>query len=160
MKGLDCDLRTHIGFLCDSIGREVKNAIRRGADETDADLCKSRHGWLIGYFVKQTDPIFQKDLEKVFHFPKSTLADMIQALEKDDLIAKVPVYGDGRKKEIVVTEKGLKFHSIIEEQIEQVESYIIKDISPEELEVVVKVLEKMQSNAREYKSYIDLKKED
>ena len=76
------------------------------------------------------------------------------------MIKKEPVDGDGRKKQIVVTEKGLKFNHDIESQIMEVEDYITKDISDEEIETVVKVLDKMQKNARDYKSYIKLKKED
>lgn len=154
------DSRTHVGFLCGCIDREVKQAINRGVNELDVDYCSMKHGWLIGYFVRQKDPIFQKDLEKVFHFPKSTLADMIQMLEKDGLIAKVPVDGDGRKKQIIVTEKGKQFNEITETQIMEVEDYITKDISIEEIESVIKVLEKMRDNAKDYKSYIKLKKED
>ena len=160
MSTKEFDSRTHIGFLCDCIGREVKGAINRGLKECEDNSCSPKHGWIIGYFVRQTEPIFQKDLEQVFHFPKSTLADIIQILEKDGLIKKEPVDGDGRKKQIVVTEKGLKFNHDIESQIMEVEDYITKDISDEEIETVVKVLDKMQRNARDYKSYIKLKKED
>ena len=160
MSSKEFDNKTHIGFLCGSIGREVKDAIHRGACDNKMDLCTTKNGWLIGYFVRQKEPIFQKDLEKIFHFPKSTLADMIQTLERDGLIAKVPVDGDGRKKQIVVTDKGMEFNHLIESQILEVEEYVTKDISEEEIATVIRVLEKMQQNAREYKSYVELKKED
>lgn len=160
MSAIDFDRKTHIGFICGSIGREIKDAIHRGACENQMDLCTTKNGWIIGYFVRQQEPIFQKDLEKTFHLPKSTLADMIQTLEKDGLIAKVPVDGDGRKKQIVVTEKGLEFNRRIENQIIEVENYVTKDVSEEEIATVIRVLEKMQKNAREYKSYVELKKED
>lgn len=154
------DSRTHIGFLCDCISREVKRAVNRGISELDVETCSTKHGWLLGYFVRQTEPIFQKDLEKIFHFPKSTLADMIQSLEKDGLIAKAPVDGDGRKKQIIVTEKGLKFDNAAEAQIMAVEDFISGDISEEELNTVVNVLEKMIKNARNYKANIEIQKED
>jgi DNA-binding MarR family transcriptional regulator len=82
-------------------------------------------------------------------------------LEKDGLIAKVPVDGDGRKKQIVVTEKGLEFAHLAEAQIMDVEDYILKGISGEELDLVISILKKIDDNARDYKSDIDLlKKED
>jgi DNA-binding MarR family transcriptional regulator len=160
MSTKEFDSRKHIGLLCDCVGREVKSAIDRGVKEMDAYSTSSRHGWLIGYFVRQKEPIFQKDLENIFHFPKSTLADIIQLLENEGLIEKVPFDGDGRKKQIIVTEKGLEFNQTNEGQIMEVEDFITKDISSEELETVSRVLEKMQQNARNYKSYIKLKKED
>ncbi|MBE5917387.1 MAG: MarR family transcriptional regulator [Pseudobutyrivibrio ruminis] len=160
MSTSEFDSRNHIGFLCDSIGREARRAVTRGIKELNMDLCTSKNGWLIGYLVRQKEPIYQKDLEKVFHFPKSTLADIIQILEKDGLIKKVPVDGDGRKKQIIVTEKGHIFNEKTEAQIMEVEDFITKDITDEEIEMVVKVLNKMQENARNYKSYIELKKEE
>ena len=160
MNTKDFDSRNHIGFLCDSISRDVKNAVFRGSKEHGTDSFPAKHGWLIGYFVRQTEPIFQKDLEKRFHFPKSTLADMLAILEKDGLIAKVPVDNDGRKKEIIVTEKGKAFNQATEGQIMEVEDYIIDGISQEELEITTRVLEKIQENARNYKSNIKSKKED
>ncbi len=160
MDTKEFDSKTHIGFLCGCIDREVKQAINRGVNEVELDYCSMKHGWLIGYFVRQTEPIFQKDLENVFHFPKSTLADMITLLEKDGLIAKVPVDNDGRKKQIIVTEKGKEFNRITEAKIMEVEDYITKDIDPKDLETVSKVLEHMRTNAMDYKSYIRLQKED
>lgn len=160
MQTREFDSRKHIAFLCDCISREVKGAVIRGAKEIGIDSFSARQGWLIGYFVRQTEPIFQKDLEKIFHFPKSTLADMLSLLEKDGLIERVPVDGDARRKQIVVTEKGLAFNEAAEGQIMEVEDYIADGISEEEMETAMAVLEKIQENARKYKAEISIKKED
>ena len=160
MEKKEFDSRTHLGFLCGCIDREVRHAVSRGVKETDADYASFKHGWIIGYFVRQTEPIFQKDLEKIFHFPKSTLADIIQGLEKDGMIEKAAVDGDGRKKQIIVTEKGRKYNELTEAKIMEVEDYITKGISEDDMQTVVKVLEQMRVNATDYKSYIQLKKED
>ena len=160
METREFDSKTHIGFLCGCISREMKNAVFRGACGDDTDNCDIKHGWLLGYLVRQSEPVFQKDLEKVFHFPKSTLADIIQSLEKDGLIAKAPVDGDGRKKQIVVTEKGAKFTENAEAQILEVEDFITEGINPEEFDITIKVLEQIIENARSYKSHTTIKKED
>ena len=156
----DFDSRRHLGFLFDCTSREIKKAVSRGVIENNADNCNFKNGWLLGFLERQTEPVFQKDLEKLFHFPKSTLADMIQMLEKSGYIAKVPVDGDGRKKQIIVTEEGKQFNNIAESQILAVDEYISRDIPPEHIELLVEVLEKMRKNAEEYKSYVEIKKED
>ena len=157
----DFDNRIHLGFLLDCASREIRNAVSRGIiANSEGQQCNMKYGWLLGYLERREDPVFQKDLEKTFHFPKSTLADMIQYLDKSGFIAKVPVDGDGRKKQIVVTEAGKNFVSAAESQISAVEDYISKDIPPEQMELVVEVLEKLRSNAANYKSNIELKKED
>ena len=154
------DSRRHLGFLCDYTSREIKKAVGRGVAEINADTYNVKNGWLLGFLERQTEPVFQKDLEKLFHFPKSTLADMIQMLEKSGYIAKAPVDGDGRKKQIVVTEEGKKFVNMTESQILAVDDYIVKDISPEEMDKVVEILERLRKNAQEYKSYVEIQKED
>lgn len=156
----DFDSRRHLGFLFDCTSREIKKAVSRGVVENNADNCNVKNGWLLGFLERQTEPVFQKDLEKMFHFPKSTLADMIQMFEKSGYIAKVPVDGDGRKKQIIVTEEGKQFNSIAESQIMAVDEYISRDIPPEHIELLVEVLEKMRKNAEEYKAYVEIKKED
>ncbi len=160
MDHKEFDSRTHLGFLCDCLSREVKNAVNRGLKEESGTNNTPKNGWLLAYFVRQTKPIFQSELENIFHLPKSTLADMIQLLEKEELIKKVPFEEDGRKKQIVVTEKGREINLITEAQIMEVEDFMTKNISDEEIEMVVTVLEKMQQNVRSYKSYITIKKED
>lgn len=158
MNNKEFDSRKHMAFLCDCLSRDIKNAVYRGSKEQGINTFSVKHGWLIGYFVRQTEPIYPKDLEQIFHFPKSTLADTLAILEKDGLIEKVPVDGDGRKKQIVVTEKGLAFNHATEAQIVEVEEFIEDGISEEEMESAIRVLEKMQENARKYKSNIEIKK--
>ena len=154
MKGKDFDARIHIGFLTDAVSRDVRKAVARGMVSTNEDPCAMKHGWLLGYLKRQKDPVYQKDMEKVFHFPKSTLADMIQTLEKAGFIEKVPVDGDGRKKQIIVTEKGLRFNKKAESQIMEVEDFTTHNITDEEIEITIRVLEKMRENAAAYKSEI------
>ncbi|QFJ55058.1 MarR family winged helix-turn-helix transcriptional regulator [Pseudobutyrivibrio xylanivorans] len=154
------DSRVHLGFIMDCASREIRNAVSRGVIETSEGQCNMKHTWLLGYLERQEEPIFQKDLEKIFHFPKSTLADMLQYLEKSGYIAKAPVDGDGRKKQIVVTEAGRKFTSLAEAQIMDVDDYITRDIPQEQIDMMVEVMEKLRKNAEDYKSYIELKKEE
>ena len=156
----DFDSRRHLGFMFDCTSREIRKAVNRGVIEIDAENCNVKNGWLLGFLERQTEPVYQKDLEKIFHFPKSTLADMIQSLEKSGYIAKVPVDGDGRKKQIIVTEAGKRFNDLAESQILAVDDYITSDIPPEQIEIVVEVLEKMRKNAMDYKSYVEEKKEE
>lgn len=157
----DFDDRLHLGFVLDCASREIRNAVSRGLIATsEGQQCNMKYGWLLGYLERQEEPVFQKDLEKKFHFPKSTLADMIQYLDRNGFIAKAPVDGDGRKKQIVVTDFGRRFINAAEEQISAVDEFITKDIPPEQIEMVAEVLEKLRCNAANYKSYIELKKED
>ena len=152
MDSKEFDSKKHMGLLIDSVNREVKKAIERGMSLSNEDPYAMKHGWLLGYLNKQDGPVFQSDMEKTFHFPKSTLADMIQSLERAGYIKKVPVDGDGRKKQIIVTEHGLRFNEIAEEEICAVEDYMIQGITDDQIQITVDVLLKMRQNAAEYKA--------
>ena len=97
----DFDSRKHLGFLCDCVSREIKKAVGRGVCEINADTCNVKNGWLLGFLVRQTEPVFQKDLEKLFHLPKSTLADIVlgilhQVIEIQKLIEELRLLKDIR----------------------------------------------------------------
>ena len=154
------DNRVHLGFLFDCSSREIRNAVSRGMIDTSQGQYHMKYGWLLGYLERQEGPVFQKDLEKTFHFPKSTLADMIQYLEKSGYIEKVAVENDARKKQIVVTEAGKSFTALAEAQIMDVDDYITQGIPEEKIELFLEILEKLRKNAEDYKSYVKLQKEE
>ena len=160
MIGEEFDKRRHFGFMLDNAAREIKKAVGRGVIEMGEVPCNLKNAWLVGYIERQSNPVFQKDLEKTFHFPKSTLADMIQCLEKSGYLAKAPVDTDARKKQIVVTEKGKNFSTLAEKEIMAVEDYITRGIPEDQIDLLVEIFEKIQQNAKDYKSYVELKKED
>ncbi|MCR4695469.1 MAG: MarR family winged helix-turn-helix transcriptional regulator [Pseudobutyrivibrio sp.] len=146
------DLR-HIGFWLENISREIKKAIGRGLINTEdcGESACNKSGWILGFIKRHDGPVYQKDIEAILGMPKSTLADILQSIEKEGYIQKLPVKdGDSRKKEIILTEKGLAYTNAVEEQICAVEKYIIKDISKEDLAVTRRVLEQIKKNASEY----------
>ena len=160
MVGEEFDKRRHLGFMLDSAAREIKKAVGRGIVEHDETPCNLKNAWLVGYIERQEDPVFQKDLEKTFHFPKSTLADMVQSLEKSGYLAKAPVDSDARKKQIVVTEAGKNFSTLAEKEIMAVDDYITRGIPEDQIDLMMEIFEKVLQNAKDYKSYVELKKED
>lgn len=160
MASKEFDDRTHLAFLFECASREIRKAVMRSVHEEVGEKYALKHGWMLGYLERQKEPVFPKDLEKTFHFPKSTLADMLQSLDKCGLITKVSVDGDARKKQIIVTEKGKEWNTFMENKIMEAEDYITADISDEQFHEVVQVMEKMVENAMKYKSYIEINKED
>lgn len=100
-------------------------------------------------FISDTNEsrdIFQKDIEKEFDLKRSSVSLMLNNMEKNDLIKRVPVAKDARLKKIVLTEKSIELSKKISDAIDSGENQLAKDITPEEIEVFYKILGKIRNN--------------
>ena len=100
------------------------------------------HGWIIRYLYANRDrDVFQKDMERYFSIGRSTVTNIIQLMEKKGYIAREFVEQDARLKKVVLTEKGIQSHEIIESMIESIDSKLVEGITDEEFAVFYSVIE-------------------
>ncbi len=105
------------------------------------------HGWILKYLYENREhEVFQRDIEKYFSIGRSTVTGIIQIMEKNGYIKRESVESDARLKQVVLTEKGLDNHYMMEKIIEELEEEILEDISPEELELFFRVSAKIKKN--------------
>ncbi len=118
---------------------------RRGIDKTILS-----HGWIIAYLNYETLDrkldVYQKDIEKKFHMPRSTATTILKKFEREDLIKRVAVEADARLKKIELTEKGLDFYHNTIADFEKTEMQAKKGISEEEFNGFMETLRKMRNN--------------
>ena len=57
----------------------------------------------------QGKPVFQKDISRILKIRRSTATSMLQDMEREDLIKRMPVGGDMRLKQLLLTEKSMRF---------------------------------------------------
>lgn len=115
------------------------------------------NGWILQYlYENQGNDIYQKDIEKFFSIGRSTVTNIIQLMEKRDLIQREPVKHDARLKKVILTEKGIKSHERTKELIFELNHEIAAGISEEELEAFLKVMDKIEKNVNK-KCNIDKK---
>ena len=93
--------------------------------------------------------LFQKDIEKEFDLRPSTATGLLKTLEEQRMIHRVSCEDDGRYKVIQFTEAAEHIRWALQQQIQNTEKQLTKDISQEELSVFVKVAEKMLENLDE-----------
>jgi DNA-binding MarR family transcriptional regulator len=105
------------------------------------------HGWLIHFlYTHQDEPIYQRDIEKKFSIRRSTVTAMLNRMEKNQLIIRLPVIEDARLKRIVLTEKAVALHHEVEQECKLFETVLTEGISPEEQEQFQHVLKIMCQN--------------
>lgn len=136
------------------IGMEISktnNIIKRSCEKNNVKQrlyeATGKNGWIIGYLAEHKDEeIFQRDIENTFSMRRSTVSNMIKLMEKKGYIIREPVSDDARLKRLVLTEKSLKVHRQMMNEISRNENQMKKGISEEELEIFFNVLEKVQKN--------------
>ena len=90
--------------------------------------------------------VYQKDIENIFHVRRSTITEIINVMEKNDLLRRVFDPCDKRKRVIVLTETGLGYVNEFKDVIKDVESNIYDGITDSEKEMLIFVFEKMSKN--------------
>ena len=87
----------------------------------------------------------QKDLEKLFNSSKSGMCEILIAMQNNELIERVDS-SKSRAKQIVLTKKGLDIHEKTSSIGLELEKVVTQNITKEEFEVFLKVMNTMISN--------------
>lgn len=136
------------------VGYEIHradNAIRKCIDgklkKEGVDEATLRNGWILKYLYDNRDKeIFQKDIEKHFNIGRSTVTGIIQMMEKQELVCRIAVENDARLKRVILLPKGEEIHKMIAKSILDTNRQMVQDITAEELEVLFRVLSKINKN--------------
>jgi DNA-binding MarR family transcriptional regulator len=137
----------------DAIGYEIKtlsNLIRRRIDSASvfSEEVTGMQGWIIGYVYRnqQKRDIFQKDIEAEFLIRRSTATGILQLMEKNDMIIRVPVEYDARLKKIVLTSKAVAVHQAVVKELDHLEEQLALGLTKEELDSFFTIIRKMKKN--------------
>lgn len=130
----------------------VNNMIRQYICENTmkfsfSDDVSRNEGAVIKYICEHRDKIIcQKDIEKVLMVRKSTITEMLNKMEKKDLIERKDVPHDKRLKQIIPTEKSIMRHQEIISKIQAIENHVINGLSEIEIERFLFILGKIKEN--------------
>ena len=118
------------------------------------------HGWIIAYLYHNRDrDIFQRDIEIRFSIRRSTVTDILQRMEKSDLITREPVTYDKRLKKIMLTQKSMELHDTFTKRYDHLETKLTEGIEQDELDAFFSIIEKMKQNIERSDSAITSKEE-
>ena len=131
--------------------KTVSNLIRRNIEKSKAFKEHKRiggvHGWAIGYlYDNRYRDVFQRDFELDFSIRRSTVTSMLNNMEKNGLIKRESVERDARLKKIILTDKALKIHKEITENINTIEEKMLKGINKKDIEIFFQIIGKIRQN--------------
>lgn len=137
------------------LGFELKaanNMIRRKMEvifaQQDGYELNGMQGPLLGYLYHKSrnGDVYQKDVEREFRIRRSTATVMLQSLEQKGYLVRVASTEDARLKRILLTEKAIRHHDLIEEQIRIFNRELEAGLTEEEKEIFLRILDKMMQN--------------
>ena len=113
----------------------------------DGQIVTGMLGHVLGYLCHNRDrEIFQRDIEAEFLIRRSTATGILQLMEKNGLIRRLPVARDARLKQIVLTDQALAVHQAIEERLDELEVRMCRGITDEEMRIFYSVIDRMKEN--------------
>ena len=137
------------------LGFEIKaanNMIRRKMEviftQQDGYELNGMQGPLLGYLYHKgrNGDVYQKDVEREFRVRRSTATVMLQNMEQKGYIVRVASTEDARLKRILLTEKAIRHHDLIEEQVQNFNRELEAGLTEEEKETFLRILDKMMQN--------------
>lgn len=129
------------------VGRTAKAQRHFIADRLKANGCDlTFEQWLLLVKLNHQDGQSQNNLAYVTNRNKASLARLITALEKKNLVKRVPSKKDKRANQIFLTPNGQLFFDKTIPIVYQAFEIMQKDISPKEQELAIRILKKIQNN--------------
>lgn len=133
-----------------NIGRELKKLSNKIHREIDKFASKSEltgaEGRVLHYLLGQEDDVYQKDIEFKLGLRSSTATEILKKMESNNLIIRKTSTNDARLKKIIITEKALKYKEIVMNDLRNFENKLKAGLSDKEIDLFLKVIEKMISN--------------
>ena len=127
---------------------KLSNKIRRNfASLASRSIFSGAEGRTLHFLIASRDiEVFQKDIEEEFSIRSSTATVLLQKMEADGLIKRVPTESDGRRKKITLTDKALKYKEQVIAQLDKMDSRLIEGIREDELSTFLSVIKRMGEN--------------
>ncbi len=125
------------------ISKEIKQFIDKRLDNNLTNI----HISILCYIKRNNSTnVYQKDIEDFLNIRRSTTTEILNVMEKNNLIKRVDSSLDKRKKIIVLSQKGNIYVKKFKEILEDVEKILFLNISEEEQKQLVHILDKIRKN--------------
>ena len=112
---------------------------------TQMELTASQ-GPILGFIAHRPTPPCARDIEEAFHLTHPTVSGLLARLEKKGFIEFIPDDTDRRCKRIRLLPKGRECIEIMHRTIEDTETRMVQDFTPEEKEQFFNLLSRAITN--------------
>lgn len=129
--------------------RKIANLTKRAFDKELKNKITNTQNLILNFIYESNQSgkvVYQKDIEDFFEIRRSTVCEILNVMEKNNLIKRIVSQNDLRQKEIILEKSGLLYIHELKETVEKLERVMKKNITEREIEVFCLVLEKIRNN--------------
>lgn len=138
------NLENCIGFLTNVQAKKLAEAFNNRL----MDKGITRVQWIALYYLDRYESLSQMELAEKLNIKPSSVVRLMDRMERDGLVERVKNPEDRRAYNLIFTDKGREFWDTIKGEGEIMGDIFTKGISPEDLNVFIKVLEQMVENIK------------
>ena len=113
-----------------------------------AGTTSSQSGVLMYLALNESKDVYNKDIEKAFQIRPSSVTGLLERLERQDYIFRVPSVADARLKSIKLTEKGRTIMHEVLEARQKLLTQLKGDISDEDIRKFTAICDEMIHHAK------------
>lgn len=126
----------------------ISNQIKRVIDNKLNNNITNVQMFILKYIADNQGKkdIFQKDIETFLDIRRSTTTEILNVMERKDLIKRIDFQKDKRKKVLKLSSKGLSYINEFEEIVSKIEQNLLNNITKEEKEHFFYIINKIQKN--------------
>lgn len=144
------DKTVYIGKLIHELDNILYRNMLAIGKRYDYDQLTVMNGWILRYLsMNEGKEVFQKDIENEFGITRSTVTGIIKLMEQKGFITRISVPKDARLKQLVLTDMGRKYEEQMGSQMRQNNLQLQKNITEEEMETFLRVIDKIKQNVKE-----------
>jgi len=133
-----------IGYLLKSAGQAFTNTINKKIKEHGFSLTIEQVG--IVFRLYYVEGATQRELAEFFYKDKTTITRTVNAMEKNNLLVRIPSKDDKRVNLLYLTNKGKELQGVFAKIALDTSRKALKDIDKSELETTKKVLSEIKEN--------------
>ncbi len=139
----------HVNFkispmmLIGEISRLMGDKIR---ERTEDNPISQKSGREILIELSKKDGRTQLDLVKATHLKAPTISVVLQRLEHDGFVRRIPDQYDLRATRVFLTDKGKELDDRMKKRIREEEAHALQSLTDSECETLIKLLGKIKSN--------------
>lgn len=144
-RGAFLEKKVEVGRKIEMLSRQIRRKVDESISSQDL-TAKQAMILLVIYDLSKVKDVYAKDIEDAFDMRRATVTGILQLMEKNGIIVREENNIDGRLKKIRLTQKAINLRLKMKKNIQKVESNLLSDLSKEEIETFLKIMEKMSHN--------------
>lgn len=144
-RGAFLEKKVEVGRKIEMLSRQIRRKVDESISSQDL-TAKQAMILLVIYDLSKVKDVYAKDIEDAFDMRRATVTGILQLMEKNRIIVREENNIDGRLKSIRLTQKAINLRLKMKKNIQKVESNLLSDLSKEEIETFLKIMEKMSHN--------------